>query len=153
MAQIITFPSRPVSNPEPLVQGIDDIESAKLYDFRGEWARAVPKLAAQGYDLDSILSHDLTLAEIGQGVAIAVYLKRDMEAAYCLLGVLKDSIEGRFDTRNLNHVYAIDPSYVGYVWTLDYQILINAASYVRHRFHDLVDYKLTRAVFFPNSQQ
>jgi len=152
MTNIIRFTGRPVIEPEP-PQGIDDIEAAKLYDFRGEWGRAAPKLKSLGFDLSAILAHDVTLAEIGQGIAIASYLKRDTQAAYALLDLLKCCIERGYDTRTLAKVEELDPGYIGYVWTMDYQVLINAASYVRHRYHDLVDYRLSRVVLFPNSGQ
>jgi hypothetical protein len=123
----------------------DDILSAIHYDFRGEWDRAVDRMARMAINPATILGHEVSLNEIGTGIAIAKYLSRDEMAVSSLKGILINALELGYDTKRL---IDFEPDYRGYVWTLDYQTLLNASAFVRLRLESIIGRPVERHTLF-----
>jgi hypothetical protein len=123
----------------------EDVLAAQDHDFRKDWSVTLASYKKVKLQLKSIKKHNVTLSDIGKAIAIASILKNDEEAVayftnlstvmattqqfYLELGQIPDNLKG-------------------YVWSLNFQVIINAAALAEYQLGSFVGKKIVRHVFF-----
>lgn len=93
----------------------------------------------------SIKKHNVTLSDIGKAIAVASILKNDREAVayFTNLSTVMASTQQFY-----LELGQIPDNLKGYVWSLNFQVIINAAALAEYQLGSFVGKKIVRHVYF-----
>lgn len=122
-----------------------DVLAAQDHDFRKNWSVTMSSYKKVKLQLKSIKKHNVTLSDIGKAIAIASILKNDEEAVayFTNLSTVMASTQQFY-----LELGQIPDNLKGYVWSLNFQVIINAAALAEYQLGSFVGKKIVRHVFF-----
>ncbi len=164
MAKIINFSTRQVQqidelpqpvkarapthfnlNPMPSPATSAIVLAAKDYNFREGWEVTLASYKALGLKLKELEKHEVKLPEIKKAINMALELKDDQEAADYFEKLLE-----RMTNEDLPVIALKDilETFRGYVWSLDFQIIISASSYAEYQISSKIGRPIIRHIYF-----
>ncbi len=120
------------------------IMASKDHDFRGDWQVTLAAHKRLSIDLGQIIKHQVTLSDIGKAIAIANVLANDREAAEYYLKMATEMVVTQ---RPYIELRQVPDSFKGYVWSCDFQKIINAAAYVEYQLGSILGRPIIRHIF------
>jgi hypothetical protein len=120
------------------------ITASKDHDFRGDWKVTLAAHKRLGLDLGEIIKHQVTLSDIGKAIAIASVLADDREAAEYFLNLATEMVTTQ---RCYFELRQVPDSFKGYVWSIDFQKIINAEVYVEYQLGCIIGKPIIRHIF------
>ena len=140
------FPGYVKANPKGLsTSNVEDVIASKDHDFRRDWEVTLASYRKLGLKLKDLKRHEVTLAEVGKAVSIASALKDDKEAVDYFIAL---ATQMTTDKQFCIELGFIPEEFRGYVWSLKYQVIANAAAFAEYRLGSIIGRPLTRYIYF-----
>jgi hypothetical protein len=130
-------------NPSPVSK--EDVLASKDHHFRRDWEVTLASYRKLGLKLKDLKRHEVTLAEVGKAVSIASALKDDKEAVDYFIAL---ATQMTTDKQFCIELGFIPEEFRGYVWSLNYQVIANAAAFAEYRLGSIIGRPLTRYIYF-----
>lgn len=121
------------------------LQATEDFNFRNVWAVTLASYKSLGLNLKELEKHEATIIEIEKAVRIAGLVKHDVEAEEFFVNLLSKMREHNLVVSSLK---SIPKEFRGYVWNLDFQIIINGGAYAEGLARRIIGRPLVRHIYF-----
>lgn len=130
---------------EPTFSSQAKILATREVNFREGWEVTVASYKSLGLKLTELEKHEVKLVEINKAVMTATVLKNDHEAADYF-----ENLASRMADDGLFVIALKDitPIFRGYVWSLDFQVVMDANSLAAFESSSKIGRPLVRHIYF-----
>ncbi len=132
-------------SPTPGKVTQEQVMESRHHDFRGDWVVTLASYRKLKLKITEIKRHEVTLSDIGKAIAIAAAVKGDTEAVeyFTALSTVMATTQQFY-----LELGQIPDTFKGYVWSLNFQTIINAAAMAEYQLGSIVGKKIVRHIFF-----
>jgi len=123
----------------------EQVMTSKDHNFREDWLVTLASYRKLKLKITEIKRHEVTLSDIGKAIAISAAVKGDTEAVEyftALSTVMATTQQFYLELGN------IPDTFKGYVWSLNFQIIINAAAFAEYQLGSILGKQITRHIYF-----
>ncbi len=132
-------------NPTPGEVTKEDIIASKDHDFRADWLVTMASYKKLKLHINEIKKHEVTLSNLGKAIAISSAVKGDKEAVEYFTAL---STKMATTQQFYIELGSIPDTFKGYVWSLNFQTIINAAAFAEYQLSSIVGKQITRHIYF-----
>lgn len=141
----VVAPQRFTLNATPGEITQEDIIASKDHDFRNDWRVTLAADKKLKLNIKEVKKHEVTLSDIGKAIAISSILKNDQDAVGYFTAL---STQMATTQQYYLELGSIPDSFKGYVWSLNFQTIINAAAFAEYQLGFIIGKPITRHIYF-----
>lgn len=158
MAKVISIFNKKPIPPDPSVQPScpeirfapgevtrADLIASMRHDFRDNWRQATLFHEELGLSLEELQKHHVTLSDVGKAIVIAYVVKGDDEAVEYFINL---SSQMTADKQYYRELGTLPDAFKGYVWAMNFQLIINAAAFAEYQLGSIIGSPISRHTFF-----
>ena len=122
-----------------------DLIASMRHDFRDNWRQATLFHEELGLSLEELQKHHVTLSDVGKAIVIAYVVKGDDKAVQYFLNL---SSQMTADKQYYRELGTLSDEFKGYVWAMNFQLIINAAAFAEYQLGSIIGSPITRHIFY-----